>query len=390
MKVILFTHPSFLNSTSMPRFAALIFNMLASNAVNYEVWTAKPYLHNLCKNKSLSKWLGYIDQFIVFPLTVKYRLRAIERDALFIFCDQALGPWVPLVADRPHVIHCHDLLALKSAIGLVPANPTSFSGELYQKFIRRGFGKGRNFIPISHQTKRDLLEYGNVEPEICNVVYNCLNYPYTRVDRIEAFDVLQQSSILTKDTGCFLHIGGGQWYKNTAGVIALYNAYCRKVKKAKPLIMVSPPHNKKIQSALRMTPGNGSIKFHQGLPVQTIEALYSYADLFLFPSLAEGFGWPIIEAQACGCPVLTTDDAPMNEISGPVALLLPNLVKENKEQWAEEGSDKLLDFLNCGPATKEKRVSQAIEWSKNFAEETIKQQYLKIYMQVLANHEGAN
>jgi glycosyltransferase involved in cell wall biosynthesis len=42
----------------------------------------------------------------------------------------------------------------------------------------------------------------------------------------------------------------------------------------------------------------------------------------LFPSLEEGFGWPILEAQACGCPVATTDRRPMNEVAGGAATLI--------------------------------------------------------------------
>jgi glycosyltransferase involved in cell wall biosynthesis len=53
-----------------------------------------------------------------------------------------------------------------------------------------------------------------------------------------------------------------------------------------------------------------------------IEALYVSAQALLFPSLDEGFGWPIIEAQACGCPVITSDREPMRTIAGPAALLI--------------------------------------------------------------------
>ncbi|MGH9962283.1 MAG: glycosyltransferase, partial [Pyrinomonadaceae bacterium] len=51
-------------------------------------------------------------------------------------------------------------------------------------------------------------------------------------------------------------------------------------------------------------------------------ALYSRASLLLFPSLYEGFGWPIIEAQACGCLVVTSKRDPMKEISGGGAVLV--------------------------------------------------------------------
>jgi hypothetical protein len=69
---------------------------------------------------------------------------------------------------------------------------------------------------------------------------------------------------------------------------------------------------------LRMVPPHGQVVFARGLTNEALEVAYSSAGLLLFPSLAEGFGWPIIEAQACGCPVLTTAEPPRNEIGGPV------------------------------------------------------------------------
>jgi glycosyltransferase involved in cell wall biosynthesis len=55
---------------------------------------------------------------------------------------------------------------------------------------------------------------------------------------------------------------------------------------------------------------------------EQMRALYSGALAFLFPSLEEGFGWPVLEAQACGCPVITSDRPPMTEIAGRGAILI--------------------------------------------------------------------
>jgi glycosyltransferase involved in cell wall biosynthesis len=52
-----------------------------------------------------------------------------------------------------------------------------------------------------------------------------------------------------------------------------------------------------------------------------LEALYNGALALLFPSRFEGFGWPVIEAQACGCPVISSDRMPMPEVSGGHAIL---------------------------------------------------------------------
>jgi glycosyltransferase involved in cell wall biosynthesis len=53
-----------------------------------------------------------------------------------------------------------------------------------------------------------------------------------------------------------------------------------------------------------------------------LEALYSLADALIFPSWHEGFGWPVAEAQACGCPVFTSDRPPMTEVGGDAACFI--------------------------------------------------------------------
>jgi glycosyltransferase involved in cell wall biosynthesis len=384
MKIILFTHPNFLGSNSMPRFARMIEDFLAKESIECVTWTAKPFFYKLSPKSRFSKWLGYIDQYIVFPLNIRLRLIKESKDTLFVFCDQALGPWVPLVAKRPHVIHCHDFMALRSALGLHSENPTSFTGRLYQKYIQRGFKQGKNFISISNRTRDDLHKYSKIKAQKSEVVYNGLNYPYKPQAREKALNSIISAGVLSDDSGCLLHVGAGQWYKNTIGIIKMYSEYCNKVIVAKPLILVSPSPKGSLLQEVNKIPANGYVKFVQGLDISVLEALYSYADVFLFPSLAEGFGWPIIEAQACGCPVITTDDTPMNEIGGPVAIYLKQHSESNQQEWLEEGANHLVELIELSFADKQHNSSKAITWAQNFDAKKTLASYLKIYISVAA------
>src|SRR5258707_6114071 len=152
-------------------------------------------------------------------------LKSFSAATLFVFCDQALGPWVPLVKSRPHVVHAHDLLALRSALGDIPENPTSFTGRIYQRYIRRGFRQARHFISASKKTRDDLHRCGQVAATSSDVVYNGLNFPYEPMARHEAQEVLRTAGFPESPGGVLLHIGGNQWYKNQAGVISIYAQY---------------------------------------------------------------------------------------------------------------------------------------------------------------------
>ena len=385
MKIVLFTHPPFLFSKSMPRFAGMLVREYEKRGHSVTVWTPQPWLRRIVSQGSLAKWSGYFDQYVVFPLLVRLRLLWTPKDVLFVFCDQALGPWVPLVKDRTHIIHAHDLLALRSALGLIPENKTSSSGVIYQKYIRRGFSKGKNFISVSHKTREDLHVHGNVNPDVSEVVYNGLNFPYERTPRDQAIETLKANGLDVPDTGFLLHVGGSQWYKNSVGVITLYGEYLRSGGRPCELWMVSPPAGPAEQAALAALPAGAKVRYLSGgVDSLALQAAYSVAIAFLFPSLEEGFGWPIVEAMACGCLVITTQAPPMNEIGGNHAVYLPRLKSaEEVQAWARQSAVILSEALSKNAANQEEKKAEGIEWAGKFTAENAIEGYLKVYKKVL-------
>jgi glycosyltransferase involved in cell wall biosynthesis len=384
MQIVLFCHPEFSNSQSMPRFASMLERSYQERGHQVTRWSPRARIFHWAKKPALRKWFGYVDQYFLFPLEVRRRLNTLPRDTLFVFCDQALGPWVPLVSDRPHVVHAHDLLALRSALGLIPENPTGWSGRVYQRFIRRGFSKARHFICISGRTRDDLLRYGGVKAENAEVIYNGLNYPYRPVAPVEARAKLEAAGTTVPDSRFLLHVGGGQWYKNRLGLLALYAAYAARTANPLPLYCVSPPPVGKVADALRRIPEHGKVIFLQNVSHETLEAMYSLASCFLFPSLAEGFGWPIIEAQACKCPVITTDDAPMSEIAGGAAYLLPRLQpRDDIDVWAGAGADVLERILSLSDAERDSLRERGLASSRRFDSDHTIEAYLAVYERLL-------
>jgi glycosyltransferase involved in cell wall biosynthesis len=395
MKLVLFCHPSFLTSQSMPRFAQMLKTAYEARGHSVTVWSPRAHVFKWIPRGRLSKWGGYIDQYVLFPLWVRRMLYRVPPDALFVFCDQALGPWVPLVSGRPHVVHVHDLLALRSALGDVAENRTSITGRVYQRYIRRGFRRARHFICISRKTSEDLRRFGGISGSTVDVVYNGLNHPYAPMTPEESHRVLRAAGLPVPDGGMVLHVGGGQWYKNLPGVVRLYADYAARYSprddaddgRPLPLWCISPEPNDAVKRALSRVPPQGEVRFFHQLDTRTMQAVYSIARALLFPSLAEGFGWPLVEAQACGCPVITTDEPPMNEVAGDAAQYLPRLRSDTEiDAWASHGAGVLRTLLDQDPVRRAERAERGRAWVKRFDSDKAIDGYLRVYDKVRGAH----
>jgi glycosyltransferase involved in cell wall biosynthesis len=222
------------------------------------------------------------------------------------------------------MITCHDLLAVRSALGEIPANPTGWSGRILQRAIRRGLERAQCVACVSEKTRRDLLRLTRRDPELTPRVYNGLNYPYRPMERVEAQQRVRQllagQSAVEATMPFLVHVGGNQWYKNRLGVLEIFASLRNKVDfRRYRLIMVGKPFTAELHKFIASHDMQADVVELTSVANEDLRAMYSLAEGLVFPSIEEGFGWPIIEAQACGCPVFTSNRPPMNEIGGDAA-----------------------------------------------------------------------
>ena len=341
---------------------------------------------------SLGKWIGYLDKFIVFPFKLKREIARMETAKnSYIVCipDHSHGIYLHWLKRKPHIIHCHDLLAIRSALGEIPENPTSWTGRIYQKLILSGLRKGRNFISVSHATDQDLrtlLEEnsGSSESRRFHVAWNGLNYPFHPIETEVLSDRLQalREKFNLTSAPYFLHVGGNQWYKNRPGVLRIFLAYCRKFPSTDfQLILAGKPPNENLQALAQESDFKGRIHFLTGASDEEIHTLCAGATCFLFPSLIEGFGWPIAEAMACGTPVLTTDKPPMTEVGGKTAFYIPPMPQQNdeRESWAEVGAESLQRIVDEVIKHPQKIREKAVQCAQRFDPKDRFRKILSVY-----------
>jgi glycosyltransferase involved in cell wall biosynthesis len=369
----------------MDDFTSILYSGMRERGHNVQIWRPVSGFSKLPAGKRIRKWLGYVDQFLVFPALVRLRIIKCKKDTLFVFTDQALGPWIPMVCDKRHVVHCHDFLALQSAAGLVEENITSLTGRFYQDLIKKGFCQGKNFIAVSRNTSKQLTQF-HTECLIRNeVVYNGLKKTFVPLDPKVARTYIQAKTGIIAPQGYILHVGGNQWYKNRRGVVEIYDAWRGLTNLDSPLLLVGESPSEELYQLVCRSRFRKDIHFITGKNDDFIQHAYCGAHILLFPSLAEGFGWPIGEAMACGCAVLTTNLAPMTEVGGEAAYYIDRRPSKGLEVrfWAEQAANVMENAI-CAPENIVKsRMQVGLENSRRFNLDAAMNQIERIYLEVV-------
>lgn len=384
MKIVIIDHPEFSGTRSIFRYTEMIAAGLRKKEYSVDVWRAGAYFSRSYRLKPFRKYLQYLDSFLVFPLVMKKRLKKCHVNTLFVFADQALGPWIPLVQDRPHVIHCHDFMAQRSALGEVPQNKVGFTGRLYQAYIRKGYRTGQNFISISKKTRLDLNRFLVTSPVVSEVVYNGLNMDFKPGERQPARQALQKITGVNLEEGYILHVGGDLFYKNREGVTEIYTAWRDRQHRNLPLLFVGALPGKNLDIFIKRSQFSSDIHFLENVTDEVLKLAYQGASVLLYPSIDEGFGWPIAEALASGCPVITTNKAPMNEVGGPACYYLPCRTEfEEAEVWVTQCAEILETFFSLSPKELEELINSGLIQAQNFNTVQALEKIEKIYKNIL-------
>jgi glycosyltransferase involved in cell wall biosynthesis len=299
----------------MLRYAEMMQAGLA--AAGHEVILAapQPALNSRSRPaKGVRKWLGYVDKFVLGTRGIAQAAR--WADVVHI-CDHSNAMYVPARARVPHVVTCHDLLAVRGALGEDTDCPASFAGKYLQRSILDGLRRAHAVACVSEATRRDAERLlGGTHGELVTAP-NALAYPYRKIgpDLIaERFAALQH----LEPGGYVLHVGSNLRRKNRECVlraVAAASAWHGKV-----VLAGEPPSAELWALAERLSITDRIVAVPRPSN-ELLETLYNGALAMLFPSRFEGFGWPIIEAQACGCPVICSDREPLTEVASAAAVL---------------------------------------------------------------------
>ncbi len=316
---------------SMQRFAQMLSDGMTARGWRVDVWRPTPHFASLARQYRYGGWpkyLGYLDKFIVFPNWIRRQRRRMAAEPVYHIVDQGNAVYENAFTGARLLLTCHDLLQIRSALGEFPQHHVSRTGRRYQQWILKHLRALRRVICISGKTRADLQRLINLPVEAMPIIYMGQNYPYRPVPRAEALEVLQpcverQSTawprLAQSPHGFFLGVGGGHWYKNRTGLISIFSELQKSPGMPNQLVYVGPQLDAEQNEILARHGLADAVVRLSGVSNEQLRAAYAAAEGLIFPSWEEGFGWPIAEAQACGCPVFTSNREPMTEVGGDAA-----------------------------------------------------------------------
>ena len=315
----------------MLRFEKVLAEGFAARGIPVDVLRPKPVAVRCLREYRYSgfpKLLGYVDKFVFFPRTIRNRLRKAPPGAVCHIIDHSNAIYAPHFGLQPLVVTCHDLLQVRSALGEFPQNPLSRSGQKYQRWILDHLSKLRCAVCVSEKTRTDLLRLAGLPVEATHVIPNGLNYKYQPLPPTQAEPVLAKAlsrqNLDWPGNGSarprfLFSIGGAHWYKNRTGLVRIFGEIKRRLTPSCIFVYVGLPFDAEQERLIGELGLRDSLLRIPNLSNEELCAAYSLAEGLVFPSWEEGFGWPIAEAQACGCPVFTSNRAPMTEVGGDAA-----------------------------------------------------------------------
>lgn len=288
-------------------------------AVNKQAIIIRPgrvLLQDLISNLSLRKWIAYIDKYIIFSIYIYFKSFRYEQICI---CDHSNSIYVFFTGRRKTIVICHDVIAIQAARGMIDGWQVGQTGRVLQSLILSGLRAAKNIICVSQLTQNDLLK---LAPELWSkafVISNPQNYPYSPTQNWR--EILYHSKISKTVLDTFIiHVGSDLPRKNRLFVLRTLVELMKLDKSvAYKVVFVGPQPNAEMTAFIQFHSILDQVNFISDINSEELQALYTGALLMLFPSFNEGFGWPVIEAQACGCPVFASNVQPMPEVGGNAA-----------------------------------------------------------------------
>lgn len=353
----------------MLNFAAMM--ELGLKKAGHEVRTLYPPIvfGKLFRGLRLHKWLAYVDKLVLFPPRL---WQAARRADIVHICDHSNALYIPTVKRVPYIVTCHDLLAVRGGLGEQTDCPASPVGKWLQRWILSGLKRADGLACVSKATLADAARLipGERPTELLPLA---VRQDLKPISESEQKEQLKKVSGLDPNRPFVLHVGSSQRRKNREGVLRVFAKVMNKVN-AQLVFGGKPLDSSQRRLAKELNISDRIIEAGE-VSNDLLAALYGKALTFFFPSRFEGFGWPIAEAQLCGCPVVCSSRDPFPEVAGEGALM--------RDVEDETGFADDIVRMATDPKLRVMLIEKGFENVQRYSVEVMISRYLALYEQAL-------
>ncbi|MGD1919347.1 MAG: glycosyltransferase family 4 protein [Pleurocapsa sp.] len=242
---------------------------------------------------------GHIKRLLWYQTSLNWQLKRSKIDLFFSPATEGM-----LFPSVPQIITVHDLIPLKYP-------EVSPKWKYYYLYVLPLILKqSQKIIAISEHTKKDLIETYKLDPKLIKVVYNGFDrnlfFPQPNPEILKKYNLDKY----------LLHVGDMRFYKNLDRCLKAFDSLPFKnyqfVITGKKDDFFYP----KIKNLTDQLSAKERIIFLDYVPTADLPSLYSMAQCLVLASLYEGFGLTVLEAMACGCPVIASDSTSIPEVGG--------------------------------------------------------------------------
>ncbi len=285
----------------------------------------------------------------------------------------------PVNCKIPMVVTLHDIIYMESSYLKI----LSGSASLYQKFgnlyrklvVPRVIRKGRKIITVSHFEKNRIGEFFGMkgDPRL-TAIYNGVSGYFKPVTEASELKRVREKYHLPDHF--FFFLGNTDPKKNTKGTLKAFSDFLKQTGTGYKLVMLDYDRTE-LEKLLDEIGDKDLINniVLTGYVINTdLPAIYCQCKVFLYPSLRESFGIPMLEAMACGVPVITSNTSSMPEVAGPAACII--------DPYKPEEITSALMMLEKDQEQREKLIEAGFTQAARFSWEAMAQSVLEIYREI--------
>lgn len=228
----------------------------------------------------------------------------------------------PLFTSVPVILTLHDLLFMHTPTGINTATLYQRLGNHYRALlVSRLVRRCQSILTISHFAAQQITQELNLPASRIRVLYNGVSTRFN--DEIPAEQLARVQQTYQLPPRYLFFLGSTDPRKNLLNVLKAFIHYGSANPAVQLIVSGKQPHFlKRLLSATDYAFIEERCRFIGYVPDNDLPALYTLAETFLFPSISEGFGLPILEAMACGTPVITGTLTSMPEVAGNAAVVV--------------------------------------------------------------------